>query len=451
MKKVHNKLMTELSPTKSVDPLTILPRELAEQVLEYLSFRQLINTCRVSKQWAEFIRRTPNLWRHLDLTHARRKVRNAFVSRAINIGRQRLTSATLNNLFDVDKALMALVRYCPLEELHLRNTGLMSADNFVKTLEPLKRLRTLRIDQKAMLDPSLVSMILNNSAESIESVQYELTEVSWMISGLSFPQIEYPRLQRLDFVWSMSWPGFDRLMQNLDKMPNLRRLKLHQSTSGHLRNHMPPVLDFRGLKHLEHLDLLLPIHAAKSLTLPSSLKAFAVGTTLPHVPGFFVDPVRHGGLRWYLPLMEDLKIGVAFVPFHHLEHALNTPGHNKPASIRTLSMARSTVTESLIEQALSHPRLADLEDLSLEACHDVTDRCLEIVTSTLPSLRALNVSRTEVTGAGIKTVVNNGLKKLVANDCRFIGLDAIHWARAQGVQVEHRNTDTMTGGKKVRY
>ena len=89
--------MTELSPPRSVDPLTVLPRELAEQILGYLNFRQLIKTSLVSKEWAQFIRRTPNLWGHLDLTLARRKVKNAFVSRAINTGRSKLKTATLNH------------------------------------------------------------------------------------------------------------------------------------------------------------------------------------------------------------------------------------------------------------------------------------------------------------------------------------------------------------------
>jgi F-box/TPR repeat protein Pof3 len=48
-------------------------------------------------------------------------------------------------------------------------------------------------------------------------------------------------------------------------------------------------------------------------------------------------------------------------------------------------------------------------------------------------------------------VIKNGLKKLVVNDCRYLGLDAVHWARNQGVKVEYRSTDAMTGGKKLRY
>ena len=114
-------------------------------------------------------------------------------------------------------------------------------------------------------------------------------------------------------------------------------------------------------------------------------------------------------------------------------------------------MTLSDIRGKLTKETLSHPRLAELKHLSLERCHGVDDNHLSIVASTLPTLQSLNVSGTEVTGAGIKDVVKNGLKKLVANDCRLVGLDAIQWARTQGVQVENRNTDTTTGGKKLRY
>ena len=114
-------------------------------------------------------------------------------------------------------------------------------------------------------------------------------------------------------------------------------------------------------------------------------------------------------------------------------------------------MTASDVRGRLRKETLSHPRLAGLKHLSLESSHGVDDSHLSLVATSLPRLQSLNVSGTDVTGAGIKEVVNNGLKKLVANNCRFVGLDAIQRARTQGVQVENRNTDATTGAKKLRY
>lgn len=85
LRKVHQDLMNKLCPPKSVDPMTVLPRELAEIILQHLTFKQRMNACLVSKQWTKFIRSCPDLWSHLDLSNPRRKVKNAFVSRAVSV------------------------------------------------------------------------------------------------------------------------------------------------------------------------------------------------------------------------------------------------------------------------------------------------------------------------------------------------------------------------------
>jgi len=75
-----------------------------------------------------------------------------------------------------------------------------------------------------------------------------------------------------------------------------------------------------------------------------------------------------------------------------------------------------------------------------------------MVAQQLPRLQSLDLSETNVTGAGIKDIVNNGhLKRLVVNNCQYISPDAITWARSVGVKVESKNQDVMAGGKKVRW
>jgi F-box/TPR repeat protein Pof3 len=444
--------MTELSPPSSVDPLTMLPRELAEQILGYLSFRQLMNTCLVSKEWANFIRRTPNLWRHLDLTHAKRKVKNTFVSRAINTGRLKLKTATLNNLFDFDKALAALTRICPLEELNLRNTGMLS-NEIVNTLKSVKNLRVLRVYKgTTMFSPALVSILLNASA-TLETLVCEDLSVHQRAHEFLLPRCDFPNLQKLDLAWSFS-RGSNLLAQSFVNMPNLRYLKMHELSSG---DNFLLRIDLSGLASLSTLDLLANIGYANRIILPSSIKSLAIGTWKPRHANFFHEPSGHPGLeslQWSLPLLEELRICAAEVPFDGFELALRTrdlSDTQKPVCLHTLSMTASDVRGKLTKETLSHPRLSELKHLSLECCHGVDDTHLSLVAATLPKLQFLNVNGTEVTGAGIKEVVNNGLKKLVANDCRFVGLDAIQWARSQGVQVENRNTDALAGGKKLRY
>jgi F-box/TPR repeat protein Pof3 len=443
--------MTELSPPKSVDPLTVLPRELAEQILEYLNFRQLMKTCLVSKEWAQFIRRTPNLWRHLDLTRARRKVKNAFVSRAINTGRSKLKTATLNNLFEFDKALSALVRVCPLEELNLLNTGLL-ANDIVGVLKPVKNLRVLRVYKGTTVSSHTLADILKNASPALETLLCEDMSAHSRPHEFAISDCDFPSMQQLDLTWSSASPAIYSTIQSLPQMPNLKVLKLHQlSFQVGLKC---PLVNLSELTQLSTLSLLVHVTCANRIVLPSTIKSLAIGTWNSRDNHFFTDSPLVAPLQWSLPLLEELRLCLAELPFDGFELALQTRSVSEteqPAHLHTLSMTRSNVRGRLTKDTLLHPRLTELKHLSLEHCHGVDDSHLSIVASTLPKLQSLNVSGTEVTGAGIKDVVKNGLKKLIANDCRLVGLDAIQWARTQGVQVENRNTDTTTGAKKLRY
>jgi F-box/TPR repeat protein Pof3 len=449
LRKVHRELSTEMSPPKSVDPLTVLPRELAEQILNYLNFKQLMNTCLVSKEWAQFIRRTPNLWRHLDLTLAKRKVKNAFISRAINVGRSKLKVVTLRNLFDFDLALAALTKSCPLEEINMRDTG-VHTEKIVGLLKHLKNLRSLRIGNGTKLSCKSISAILQDAAATVEALYVE--DVA---PGSPFPDVAFSNMRELDLAWSVQWPSpGSGLQATMGNMPNLRSLKLH-----HLHANLPSLtfqrkLDLSQHKHLTRLDLVWHFQKANEIALPPSLTYFALGTWRPKHAMFFDNIEPHEPLQWPLPSLEELKIRVQEIKLHSVEHALRpamSTGDITPALLHTLSITSGDLQGASVKDFLSHPRLREVKHLTLRTCHGLDDDHMSSVASCLPLLQSLDVSGTDVTGAGIKDVIKNGLKKLVVNDCRYLGLDAVHWARNQGVKVEYRSTDATTGGKKLRY
>jgi len=447
--------MTELSPPKSVDPLTVLPRELAEQILTYLNFKQLMNTCLVSKEWAQFIRRTPNLWRHLDLTLAKRKVKNAFVSRAINVGRSKLKVVTLRNLFDFDKAFASLTKVCPLEEINLRDTG-VHTDNIVDLLKQLKNLRSLRIGNGTKLSCKGISAILRDAAATLETLYIEDLAAQAGFYGSPFPDVAFSNMQELDLAWSVQWPSpGSGLQATMENMPNLRSLKLH-----HLHAQLPSLtfqrkLDLSQHKHLSRLDLVWHLQKANEVALPSSLTHFALGTWRPKHAMFFDNLDPQEPLQWSLPHLEELRICVQEIKLHSVEHALRPPiitsDGTTPSLLHTVSITSGDLQGVPVKDFLSHPRLKEVKHLTLKSCHGLDDGHMSSVAICLPLLQSLDVSGTDVTGAGIKDVIKNGLKKLVVNDCRYLGLDAVHWARSQGVKVEYRSTDTMTGGKKLRF
>jgi F-box/TPR repeat protein Pof3 len=55
LQQLLNKLTRKMSPIKATDPLKVLPVELAEMVLSYLSFKEMVNCIRVNRSWKDFL------------------------------------------------------------------------------------------------------------------------------------------------------------------------------------------------------------------------------------------------------------------------------------------------------------------------------------------------------------------------------------------------------------
>ena len=273
MRKSHKELMDELCPPKSVDPLTLLPRELAEFILEHLSFRQRMNACLVSKQWAHFIRSVPNLWQHLDLSGARKKVRSAFISRAINIGRSKLTKASLNELYDFDKTLIALVKHCPLEELELCDTGLQCG-NLGNILGTSKHFKKLRARKGTTLGGDAVRSILERT-----SLNLEVFDCQDLILRVRFPsrqEITWPNLHTFSATFENGEVTVRFFREVISRMPSLEYLTIKQQGLGTTRKH----IDLSRCTKLKSLDLAVMHTRRDVFTFPSSLVRLRLEPTL---------------------------------------------------------------------------------------------------------------------------------------------------------------------------
>ncbi|KAK3718809.1 hypothetical protein LTR37_004725 [Vermiconidia calcicola] len=302
LRKAHKDLLDELSPPRSVDPLTVLPRELAEVILEYLSFRQRMNASLVSKQWAHFVRSAPNLWRHLDLSGARKKVRTSFISRAINIGRLKLTKATLSYLYDFDKTLAALIKHCPLQELVLLECGLQGF-NLTNTLTPAKHLRSLKLGEGVQLVAGECRPLIDAVADRIEFFHCTLKPGTGapLLAGVTFPSLK---------VFSMTLDGSTfpmGLLQKLSEcMPLIESLTFTQvygSASRHVR-----AIDLTSCLRLTYLDLSLPLSFPDILTLPSSLKVLKLAPTSSAEPAAVWNVVASPTATVTLPHLEELSL-----------------------------------------------------------------------------------------------------------------------------------------------
>ena len=131
-------------------------------------------------------------------------------------------------------------------------------------------------------------------------------------------------------------------------------------------------------------------------------------------------------------------------------------------------------------QMLLEPNKGNIEELELEACNgldpaglislgesgylkkivslklgqeDFDDRCLKSLVEHVPRLRKIALMNAEITGVGVKAVVQkpqDKLEHLILRNCYQVSPDAVEYARARGVKVDCYFPDASRKGKRVR-
>lgn len=438
--------MDQLCPPKSVDPLTVLPRELAETILEYLSFRQRMNACLVSKAWTQFVRSTPTLWRHLDLSGARRKVRTVFMSRAINVARTRLKAATLSNLYDFDKTLSALVRHCPLEELTLRECG-MQSQNLTKIIAAGTNIRALKITEASCLNSHELPTLLAAVSQTLERFECHLSSRS--VFGRYHSHC--PKLTSLVLTFD---DGFDHshfFERIADHYPRLQTLIVRQEK---VSLQVLPV-GLRNCEQLRHFGFHMKFHGFQQFDLPSGLTTLELGcqvapSMISELP--MLQTLRIEGRSRYADIVQLLNKTITPEPVS----SVLEPEIVQPSLLRTLAITEAHCNDSNdMELLISHPRLKALESLYFARSSGIDDDSAAMIAlAKLDKLRSIDLAATDLTGIGVKVLVSSlNLDTMILSDCRNVSSDAVDWARSKGVAVKYRmssNTHTASG-RRVRY
>ncbi|OCL10956.1 hypothetical protein AOQ84DRAFT_288207 [Glonium stellatum] len=158
---IHDKLTRQLSPPKAIDPFIILPVELVEMIIRYLTFRNMVTCLRVSKQWNRFlISRTP-LWLNLDLSHARRQVSSKFVRNCIRRSQHKMKSAIIQR-FTNQEVLRSLATTCKsLESLEFLS-GSIVGDSLCEIAMCATQLKRLTLTSNISLSLDAVTQILRH-------------------------------------------------------------------------------------------------------------------------------------------------------------------------------------------------------------------------------------------------------------------------------------------------
>jgi len=107
------------------------------------------------------------------------------------------------------------------------------------------------------------------------------------------------------------------------------------------------------------------------------------------------------------------------------------------SDLHTLKLNVSLLDPPHIAELLSHPRLKELQHLGLVDCPAINDQVAAVIAEHGKRLKTLQIPNAKITGVGLKKLVLAcpSLAAVDLNGCRDVSMDAVDWAREQGLSV----------------
>lgn len=301
-----------------------LPLELAEMVLSYLKFNELVNALRVSKHWKAILTSRPALWTNMDLFISNDRqlaVRPRSVKALIKYSQCKITRARIHRFSDKEGLRLLATTCKALQELHFGTTQ-FGADTIIETTMMSKALKTLNISRAIELTLDQVTQIVKYRP-TLENLQVDYIKppryhADWKVDlpalkslhltlHLPLGRLQEPYLELLNLTPSPRFPN-----PFLERAPNLKSLYLEGWKST-----FAPDVDLSGFKSLETLSLR-HVYIARPPRLPSSLKNITMNDIL--------SPIAHTQTWKFhspLPALERLHLDGQSYPFSKIGRMLD--------------------------------------------------------------------------------------------------------------------------------
>jgi F-box/TPR repeat protein Pof3 len=476
---LHDRITRKLSPAKAVDPFTVLPVELVEMVLGYLSFKNMVNCMRVSKGWKTFLVKLPNLWTDLDFSGARKPVSKAFIREAVFRSEYRITRATIHRILDFQIFVNVATACKGLRSLEFLS-GDLASKTFIDIAQCASNLKKLVIHTAVTIDTATQILRWRPNLEHVEFRSLMAGNVSADWKG------PFPNLRTLVVKAPEKNPiGLAVRIGKLgSQTPALRSLELancmlpadlnmHQLPLTHLvlRNTLP--------ERVTHEFPRLPptlreftFHPKMQFSLPLPPDPQAVALNMAQISQWENTVHSHLPVLSHLSFANVSNISPAFLSAL-LDIYVEKSGDGQPIPIPVSERPHVSMLEhfSLVDSAsspnvtgyfgagglfLSSPRILsnDLKSLSIATLPCGDDDIETMLTQQdFLGLQMLDLSQTKVTGASVKMLVDGlpTLKYLNVNSCpKISSRDAVHYAEQKGISVSCQMGETK-GGKRLRY
>ena len=392
----------------------------------------LRNTCKVCKSWHQAVTSNASLWSVLDFSAAKKKYSldtvRTYVKRSRGQARRFVTGG-----FYQDKALFHVAGRCKkLQELHYAPSP--AGTTLFRAVSAIQDLRKLTLTPACTITLDLCIDILQ-SCERLEHVEF--------LHVLKMEVHNDP--SRLRELTNLRWIALDSPSQHQSRLainilPKLTHahhlsMKRWRFDGDYCRQH-----GFKQLENLRYLDIA-GSYSDHLPPFPTSIEDLSISNNaiLASQKPFQTLP-NLTRLSWAdSAVLEDAA--------QVLQSWLN----ENDGILQELYLDSNNLTASELLALFESGRLRNVRRLSLRQCQ-FNDTLAKKLTQHLRHVQVLDITGTSVTGIAVKEIVTrrgSGLQKLVIDSCHHVGIDAVEWARDQGVNVSFKFPESTKKGRKV--
>ncbi|KAH7138405.1 F-box/TPR repeat-containing protein pof3 [Dendryphion nanum] len=448
LQQLHDQLTRKLSPPTAVDPFVVLPAELIDMVISYLNFKNMVRCLQVSKGWKDYLTRRPSLWTQLDFSLARKEVSRAFIREAVKRAQVAVTSVKYHRFKHID-IMRNLASACKqLTSIEIISAPVMG-ESIIHMANEAKNLKKLILHNEISLDA--VTQVLHRRP-TLEHAEFFSIGSLTVSPAWATP---HPNLRILTLNGSYNWMVELRIDALLLQTPALKQLTLSGWNDRGLGN---VEFDKTELTHLVLDNVLVDTFPSlpptlTHLTLNSSSSIHSWGnafhSSLPYLTHLSLVGLNN-------PTPEFFKTFLDLQPTNLGE---TTIAIENPTPLQSLHLRDIPYDEYFPGfKLLTHPNTSSrlitpaLHTLELTGIADLGDDQVENLVEHGLKASTVNLSKTMITGAAIKLLVDKlPLKTLTVDYCQKItSRDAVDYAQARGVAVSAKMGDELRGGRRVR-
>lgn len=437
LKGLSDRLAGLCAPAKAMDPFQVLPIEIVDIVISFMTFDQIVHMLRVSKSWRDLLSSMPRLWADLDFSNSRKNVSITAVRRYVRNARGTCSAVQIDRLAPLQQNILGYVvsRCRGLRSIRI-SSGFIGASLLRAVLYAIN-LQVLIVSSQCEITYDTVSQLLD---QCVNLGQAEFHEIK--ASGLYSQKHAMSKMHTLLMNVARGGRGVLSFSNLLTQSAKIRSLTL-RNWEDHDRFRQP--LDFSCLLLLESLDI---DHVVTGLPpkVPKSLRSINMTGCNAAILGPGPDLQLSEP-----PVLPDLSsILVGYSTLHATPHVVDF-FKASTGGIQVADLSGKSFENEVIGLILDG-YMARVEKLMLRESA-VDDDGVSLIAQKLPLIKQLDLARTNVSGVGVRTLITGlggKLEWLGLDECARTSVDAVVLARSMGVRVSYSFPDPR-GSKKIRH